>query len=197
MSPATFIKSAARATDFPADTGREAAFVGRSNSGKSTALNLLAGVRKLARVSKTPGRTQLVNFFAAGEDRRLVDLPGYGFARVPADVQERWEQVLSTYLVERQSLTGLVLTVDIRRGLTPLDVQLLAWLKPRALPLILLLTKADKLSRGAGLAQQHAVAKKLGAGAQVTRFSSIDREGVERARGWLTDWLGPLGSEES
>ena len=197
MAPATFIKSAARATDFPADTGREAAFVGRSNSGKSTALNLLAGVRKLARVSKTPGRTQLVNFFAAGEDRRLVDLPGYGFARVAAEVQERWEQVLSTYLLERQSLVGLVVTVDIRRGLTPLDAQLLAWLKPRALRLIILLTKADKLSRGAGLAQQHALAKELGAGAQVTRFSSIDRDGVEQARDWLADWLGSSGREES
>ncbi len=195
MAPPTFIKSAARVTDFPADTGREAAFVGRSNSGKSTALNLLAGVRKLARVSKTPGRTQLVNFFAAGEDRRLVDLPGYGFARVAADVQERWEQVLSTYLLERQSLVGLVVTVDIRRGFTPLDRQLLAWLEPRALPLIVLLTKADKLSRGAGLAQQHAVAKELGAGAHVTRFSSIDRDGVEQARGWLTDWLESGGRE--
>jgi len=191
VGPATFIKSAARATDFPADAGREAAFVGRSNSGKSTALNLLAGVRKLARVSKTPGRTQLVNFFAAGDDRRLVDLPGYGFARVAADVQEQWERVLSTYLLERQSLVGLVVTVDIRRGLTPLDKQLLQWLKPRALPLIVLLTKADKLSRGAGLAQQHAVAKQLGAGAHLTRFSAIDREGVERARGWLEDWLRP------
>jgi GTP-binding protein len=197
VSPATFIKSASRATDFPADTGREAAFVGRSNSGKSTALNLLAGVRKLARVSKTPGRTQLVNFFAAGEDRRLVDLPGYGFARVAADVQERWEQVLSTYLLERQSLVGLVLTVDIRRGLTPLDAQLLQWLKPRALPLMVLLTKADKLSRGAGLAQQRAVAKELGARAHLTRFSAIDREGVEQAQGWLTDWLEPDGSPES
>jgi GTP-binding protein len=157
----------------------------------------LAGVRKLARVSKTPGRTQLVNFFAAGEDRRLVDLPGYGFARVPADVQERWEQVLSAYLLERQSLVGLVLTVDIRRGLTPLDTQLLAWLKPRALPLMVLLTKADKLSRGAGLAQQLAVGKKLVAGARLTRFSSIDRAGVEQARGWLEDWLKSGGSEES
>jgi GTP-binding protein len=195
--PTTFIKSAARATDFPPDTGREVAFVGRSNSGKSTALNLLAGVRKLARVSKTPGRTQLVNFFAAGENRRLVDLPGYGFARVTADVQERWEQVLSTYLLERQSLVGLVLTVDIRRGLTPLDRQLLGWLSPRALPLIVLLTKADKLSRGAGLAQQWAVGKELGAGAQLTRFSSIDREGVEQARGWLEERLGPGSSEDS
>ncbi len=196
MAPATFIKSAARATDFPPDTGREAAFIGRSNSGKSTALNLLAGVRKLARVSKTPGRTQLVNFFAAGKDRRLVDLPGYGFARVPADVQERWEQVLSTYLLERQSLVGLVLTVDIRRGLTPLDTQLLEWLRPRALPLMVLLTKADKLSRGAGLAQQRVVGKALRAGAHLARFSSIDREGVEQARGWLEDWLGPNGAQE-
>ncbi|MEO8463890.1 MAG: ribosome biogenesis GTP-binding protein YihA/YsxC [Gammaproteobacteria bacterium] len=197
MVPATFIKSAARPADFPPDTGREAAFVGRSNSGKSTALNLLAGVRKLARVSKTPGRTQLVNFFAAAEDRRLVDLPGYGFARVTAEVQERWERTLSTYLLERQSLVGLVVTVDIRRGLTPLDRQLLAWLKPRALPLIVLLTKADKLSRGAGLAQQQAVGKELGAIAHVTRFSSIDRDGVEPARGWLTGWLGAQGSEDS
>jgi len=197
VGPASFIKSAARATDFPADTGREAAFVGRSNSGKSTALNLLAGVRKLARVSKTPGRTQLLNFFTAGDDRRLVDLPGYGFSRVPADVQERWERVLSTYLLERQSLVGLVLTVDIRRGLTPLDRQLLGWLKPRTLPLIVLLTKADKLSRGAGLAQQQAVGKQLGPDARLTRFSAIDRAGVEQARGWLEGWLESGGSEDS
>ena len=105
--------------------------------------------------------------------------------------------MLSTYLLERQSLVGLVLTVDIRRGFTPLDTQLLEWLKPRALPLIVLLTKADKLSRGAGLAQQHAVSKELGAGAHVTRFSAIDREGVEQARGWLEDWLSPAGPEES
>lgn len=197
MASATFIKSAARAADFPADTGRELAFVGRSNSGKSTALNLLAGVRKLARVSKTPGRTQLVNFFAFGADRRLVDLPGYGFARVAADVRERWERTLSTYLLERQSLVGLVLTVDIRRGLTPLDTQLLEWLEPRSLPLIVLLTKADKLSRGAGLAQQRAVAKGLSAGAQLARFSAIDREGVEQARAWLEDRLGADSSQDS
>jgi GTP-binding protein len=194
---ATFIKSAARAADFPADTGRELALVGRSNSGKSTALNLLAGARKLARVSKTPGRTQLVNFFAFGEHRRLVDLPGYGFARVAAEVRERWERTLSTYLLERRSLVGLVLTVDIRRGLTPLDVQLLDWLEPRSLPPIVLLTKADKLSRGAGLAQQRAVAKELRPGAQVTRFSAIDREGVEQARDWLEQRLAGAGLEES
>lgn len=197
MALATFIKSAARAADFPADTGREVAFVGRSNSGKSTALNLLAGVRKLARVSKTPGRTQLVNFFALAEDRRLVDLPGYGFARVTGDVQQRWERTLSRYLLERRSLAGVVLTVDIRRGLGPLDWQLLAWLAPRSLPLMVLLTKADKLGRGAGLAGQLAVGKELGAGARVARFSAIDRQGVEQARGWLDEWLRVGSSEES
>jgi GTP-binding protein len=197
VAPATFIKSAARAADFPTDTGREVAFVGRSNSGKSTALNLLAGVHKLARVSKTPGRTQLVNFFSVGEGRRLVDLPGYGFARVTADVQQRWERTLSAYLLGRQSLVGLVLTVDIRRGLGPLDRQLLAWLKPRSLPLMVLLTKADKLRRGAGLDQHQAVGRELGAGTRLARFSAIDREGVEEARGWLAARLGPEGSEES
>ncbi len=115
----------------------------------------------------------------------------------PADVQEQWEKVLSTYLAERQSLVGLVLTVDIRRGFTPLDTQLLDWLKPRALPLMVLLTKADKLSRGAGLAQQQVVGKELGAAAHLTRFSAIDREGVERARGWLTDWLESSASDDS
>ena len=174
----------------------EVAFIGRSNVGKSSLLNALVGRKGLARVSTTPGKTTLLNAFRL-PDFYLVDLPGYGFARVAADVQERWERVLSAYLLERQSLVGLVLTVDIRRGLTPLDLQLLAWLKPRALPLIVLLTKADKLSRGAGLAQQHAVGRQLGAGAHLTRFSAIDRQGVDEARGWLTDWLGPAGSEES
>lgn len=197
MTYATFIKSAARTADFPPDTGREVAFVGRSNSGKSTALNLLAGVRKLARVSKTPGRTQLVNFFTYGEDRRLVDLPGYGFARVAPDVQARWEKVLSAYLMQRESLAGLVLTVDIRRGLTPLDRQLLAWLRPRGLPLLVLLTKADKLGRGAGMACEHEVAKELDGDVRLVRLSSIDRRGVEEARGCITDWLGPDAAEES
>ena len=190
MATATFIKSAARSGGFPPDVGREVAFVGRSNSGKSTALNLLAGVRKLARVSKTPGRTQLVNFFAVGEDRRLVDLPGYGFARVTADMKQNWERLLGAYLLERRSLVGLVLTVDIRRGLTPLDRQLLGWLEPRGLPLIVLLTKADKLSRGAGLAVQHAVSAELGADARVTRFSAPGGDGVELARGWVAEWIG-------
>lgn len=189
MTPATFIKSAASPANFPGDTGREVAFVGRSNSGKSTAVNLLAGVRKLARVSKTPGRTQLINFFACGDDRRLVDLPGYGFARVAPVVQARWRRLLEAYLGERESLVGLVLTVDIRRGLTPLDEALLQWIEPRQLAVMILLTKADKLSRGAGLARQHQVADAVAPGVLLTRFSAMSRDGVEDARAWLESWL--------
>ena len=190
MPTAVFLKSAASPSDFPADTDREVAFVGRSNSGKSTAVNLIAGAHKLARVSKTPGRTQLINFFSLGERCRLVDLPGYGFARVPPDVQARWQRLLETYLRERTSLVGLVITVDIRRGLTQLDLQLLRWLEPRELPVAILLTKADKLSRGAGMAQQREVAKALLPSTRLTRFSSLTRDGVAEARAWLDGWLG-------
>lgn len=188
VSSPIFLKSAANPKDFPSDTGREVAFVGRSNSGKSTAINLIAGVRKLARVSKTPGRTQLVNFFEVGPDRRLVDLPGYGFARVTPQTKDRWRVLLETYLRSRRSLAGLMLTVDIRRGLSPLDVQLLSWLEPLELPVGLLLTKADKLSRGAGLARQHEVAARAG-NAEITRFSALGRDGVADARAWLDRWL--------
>lgn len=140
MQTAEFLTSAASAAGFPPDTGREVAFVGRSNSGKSTALNLIAGAR-VARVSKTPGRTQLINFFALGEERRLVDLPGYGFARVAPEVQRRWRTALEVYLRERASLVALVVTVDIRRGLTQLDEDLLRWLEARRpLPLAVLST---------------------------------------------------------
>src|SRR5688572_24675194 len=165
---AVFIKSAANPHDFPADTGCEVAFVGRSNSGKSTAVNLVTGARKLARVSKTPGRTQLLNFFAFGEGRRLVDLPGYGFARVAPDVQARWRRSLETYLRERESLAGLVVTMDIRRGVTLLDDTLLRWLEPRELPVAILLTKADKLSRGAAMAQERKLAVELGPTVRLT-----------------------------
>lgn len=188
MSP-TFLKSAASPKDFPIDEGREVAFVGRSNSGKSSAINLITGASKLARVSKTPGRTQLINFFALAPDRRLVDLPGYGFARVPAGVKDRWRGLIEAYLGERRSLVGLMLTVDIRRGLTALDEQLLAWLGPRELPLVLLLTKADKLSRGAAMGRQHDVARRIGGDARVLRFSALHGDGADEARGCLAEWL--------
>jgi GTP-binding protein len=186
---AVFIKSAARPADFAPDTGREVAFVGRSNSGKSTAVNVITGARKLARVSKTPGRTQLLNFFSLGEERRLVDLPGYGFARVAPDVQALWRRSLEAYLSTRASLMGLVVTMDIRRGLTPLDDTLLRWLEPRELPVAVLLTKADKLSRGAGIAQERAVQKAVGAAVKLTRFSALTGDGVPQAQAWIEAWL--------
>jgi GTP-binding protein len=190
VTSAVFLKSAATPPDFPADTGREVAFVGRSNSGKSTAVNVITGARKLARVSKTPGRTQLLNFFSLGEDRRLVDLPGYGFARVARDVQARWQRSLEAYLSSRASLKGLIVTMDIRRGMTRLDEQLLRWLEShRELPVAVLLTKADKLSRNEGMAQQRALAAALGPGARVTRFSAISGDGVEDAKAWIETWL--------
>jgi len=186
---AVFIKSAARPADFPPDTGREVAFVGRSNSGKSTAVNVITGARKLARVSKTPGRTQLLNFFSFGEERRLVDLPGYGFARVAPDVQALWRRSLEAYLSTRASLAGLVVTMDIRRGMTPLDDTLLRWLEPRDLSVAVLLTKADKLSRSAGLAQERALQKTVGAAVKLTRFSALTGDGVPEAQTWIEAWL--------
>ncbi len=189
MSSPVFLKSAAKRADFPADAGREVAFVGRSNSGKSTAVNLVTGARKLARVSKTPGRTQLINFFELAPGRRLVDLPGYGFARVPPQLRESWRGLLEAYFADRRSLAGLVLTVDIRRGLGPLDVQMLEWTAPLDLPVGVLLTKADKLGRGAGLAAERAAAKQLTERAAVVRFSAIDRQGVDEAQNWLEAWL--------
>jgi GTP-binding protein len=189
---AVFIKSAASPADFPADTGREVAFVGRSNSGKSTAVNLVTGARKLARVSKTPGRTQLLNFFSLGEDRRLVDLPGYGFARVAPETQARWRTALETYLRDRASLKGLFVTMDIRRGMTSLDEQLLRWLEPAGLPVAVLLTKADKLSRGAGMTQERALAAELGPDIKLTRFSALTGDGVDQAQAWVQAWLEPV-----
>ena len=189
MPTAVFIKSAARPADFPPDTGREVAFVGRSNSGKSTAVNVITGARKLARVSKTPGRTQLLNFFSFGEERRLVDLPGYGFARVAPDVQALWRRSLEAYLSTRASLAGLVVTMDIRRGMTPLDDTLLRWLEPRDLPVAVLLTKADKLSRSAGLAQERALQNTVGAAIKLTRFSALTGDGVPEAQTWIEAWL--------
>jgi GTP-binding protein len=188
---AEFIKSAASPADFPPDTGKEVAFVGRSNSGKSTAVNVVAGARKLARVSKTPGRTQLLNFFAFGEGRRLVDLPGYGFARVSPQMQARWRQSLERYLTERESLAGLVVTMDIRRGVTPLDDQLLRWLEPRGVPVAVLLTKSDKLSRSAAIAAERKLTAELGPSIKVARFSALTGDGVSHAQAWIEGWLGP------
>ena len=187
MFSPVFIKSAAHPRDFPLDRGLEVALVGRSNSGKSTALNCLVGTRKLARVSKTPGRTQLINFFAVGDERRLVDLPGYGFARVPRATQARWAGLIENYLGTRESLAGLFLTVDVRRGLMEPDRRMLEGARERGIPLTLLVTKADKLSRPA--AEQGRATVERAAGVATILFSALTKQGADEARARLEEWL--------
>ena len=145
---ATFLTSAPDIKALPADTGIEVAFAGRSNAGKSSALNTLTRQNGLARTSKTPGRTQLINTFALAENQRLIDLPGYGFAKVPLAVKEKWQKALSEYLMKRQSLKGIVVLMDIRHPLKDLDQDLIHWAVQSNLQVLLLLTKADKLSPG-------------------------------------------------
>jgi len=189
--PASFITSAASAEGFPDDSGAEVAVVGRSNSGKSSAINRIVGHGKLARVSKTPGRTQLINFFDLGPGRRLVDLPGYGFARVPERVRAEWGTLIEAYFRRRRSLRGLVLTVDIRRGLLDSDRTMLEWSDSLRLPTLILLTKADKLSRGKATSQRLQLERELGTLAGVVLFSAVDGTGADAAREQLEAWLAP------
>ena len=192
MHAATFIKSASEPKGFPPDDGAEVAFVGRSNSGKSSAVNAVTGTRKLARVSKTAGRTQLVNFFQVAADRRVVDLPGYGFARVAPEVRQRWRGLLEGYFRARRSLRGIVVTVDIRRGLKELDEVMIDWAAALDLPVLLLLTKSDKLGRSA-IARQRAEVEKAAArrrsDSEVLVFSALTTEGVDEARAVLERWF--------
>ncbi|HEU0196911.1 MAG TPA: ribosome biogenesis GTP-binding protein YihA/YsxC [Nevskiaceae bacterium] len=148
LRDARFMLSAARLPQLPDDDWPEVAFVGRSNAGKSSALNRLCQQRALARVSRTPGRTQLINLFTLPGDRRLVDLPGYGFAKAPPDTRRKWEALVGRYVAERRNLVGLILLMDIRHPLQPLDLQMLDWAAAHGRPVHILLTKADKLSRG-------------------------------------------------
>lgn len=189
MSAPEFLTSAADRSGFLPPDELEIAFVGRSNSGKSSALNALAGVRKLARVSKTPGRTQLINFFRLAPGRRLVDLPGYGFARVPPAVQASWQRLLESYLADRPVLRGLVITVDIRRGLTDLDRQMLAWAASLDLPARVLLTKADKVSRGQAAKQRLETAAEAPGTAPIV-FSALTRVGLDDLRRAMDELYG-------
>lgn len=186
---AQFLTSAFQLSQLYPDEGLEIAFAGRSNAGKSTAINRLARQKSLCKTSKTPGRTQLINFFQLDEQRRLVDLPGYGFAKVPKKIRQHWGQVLSRYLLERQSLQGLIIVVDIRRGLTELDWGLIEMVN-RNLPLHILLTKADKLSRSAVRKAASGVERCLpGPRHSLSTLSIVDRRGLEslqqRCRSWL------------
>lgn len=182
-----FLLSAPHARAFPPDDRPEIAFAGRSNAGKSSALNVLCGRRGLARTSKTPGRTQALNFFAAGPGR-LVDLPGYGFARVPPKVRAAWQSLVEGYLARRRGLRGVVLLMDARRPLTDFDRQLLDWGAERNLAFHVLLTKADKLGRGAATHTLREVKTSLPNHA-VQLFSATRRTGLDEARARVETWL--------
>ncbi|MGB5165814.1 MAG: ribosome biogenesis GTP-binding protein YihA/YsxC [Woeseiaceae bacterium] len=186
---ARFIKSANQPQQFVADVDAEVAVAGRSNAGKSSAINIIVNRRQFARVSKTPGRTQLVNFFELREGHRLVDLPGYGFAKVADRMRRHWGELLSTYFETRQSLRGLLLIVDIRRRLTEFDAQMIEFAKLVDLPVHLLLTKADKLKRGQAAKALLEVRRDLGATATVQLFSALNRQGEEEARDMLETLL--------
>ncbi|MFZ0467833.1 MAG: ribosome biogenesis GTP-binding protein YihA/YsxC [Thiogranum sp.] len=189
---AQFLTSVPEVRLAPPDTGAEAAFAGRSNAGKSSALNAITAQRSLARTSKTPGRTQQINFFDLGDDRRLVDLPGYGYAKVPQAMKDRWQRHLAEYLRVRQSLRGLVLLMDCRHPLTEFDQNMLSWCTDAGLPVHILLTKADKLKRGPASSVLLAVRKQLPEWhpqASVQLFSALKNAGVDAAREVLSSWL--------
>lgn len=190
---ARFHLSAHHLRDLPPASGIEVAFAGRSNAGKSSALNTLANHNRLAFVSKQPGRTQLINFFTLGDDKHLVDLPGYGYAKVPEAMRMHWQNVLSRYLSERQSLSGLVLVMDSRHPLTPLDRQMLDWFCPSGKPVHVLLTKSDKLSRSESTITLNKVRKELhtlwGDKITVQLFSSLKKQGVDEAEKVLGEWF--------
>ena len=187
---ARFQTSAASLSQMPADEGVEVAFIGRSNAGKSSAINAITGIGKLARTSKTPGRTQLMNCFELDAHKRLVDLPGYGFAKVPQAVKVRWHHFINDYLSDRACLRGLVLLMDIRHPLKDSDQQMLDWTHCYDIPVLVLLTKADKLKRGAMAAAVLSVKKTLDSPLiQVQPFSALNKTGVEQARAKLLQWF--------
>lgn len=188
LHQAQFEFGAAQLSQLPADSGAEVAFAGRSNAGKSSAINALTGRKQLAFVSKTPGRTQQINYYRVEQGRYLVDLPGYGFARVPAAVQRSWQQVLSRYLQTRRALRALVVIMDSRHPLTDLDAQMLEWFGQTGKPVLVLLTKADKLNRQEQTRTLRSVRQAVESDfphCTVQLFSSVTRLGVNEARGFI------------
>lgn len=181
---AKFINSAPNLKHAPPDHGLEVAFAGRSNAGKSSALNTLTRQNALARISKTPGRTQMLNFFEIDEHRRFVDLPGYGFATAPLAIKQQWQKAIEEYMNRRKSLCGIVLVMDVRHPLTEFDWLMLEWCGHAELPVHILLTKADKLNFGAAKNALLQVQKELGDAPiplSVQLFSSLKKNGVDEA----------------
>ena len=192
---AAFLTTVAHLRDLPADAVREVAFAGRSNAGKSSAINTLAGRVRLAYVSKTPGRTQHLNYFTLADGKYFVDLPGYGYAKAPLEIRAQWEGLIGPYLGKREQLAGLVVIMDIRRPLTDLDLRLIDWFRPTGRPIHILLSKADKLSRQEQSKTLRSVKAELATwgGAElysVQLFSSLKKTGVEEAEAVLAGWLG-------
>lgn len=190
---ARFLTAATRIEQAPPDQGFEIAFAGRSNAGKSSAINTICHQRALARTSKTPGRTQLLIFFNLDEERRLVDLPGYGYARVSEAIKLEWQAHMAAYLERRQSLKGLVIVMDSRHPLADYDRQMLAWGRRAGLSVLLLLTKSDKLKRGALLTTARAVERETASTdgkVQVLTFSALTQTGVAPVQSWLDHQLG-------
>jgi len=189
---AAFLLSAAELEQLPADRGKEVAFIGRSNAGKSSAINTITGIKGLARTSKTPGRTQFINLFAIDERNRLVDLPGYGYAKAPASVSQSWIKKVNQYLKTRRCLRGLILIMDIRHPLKEQDQRVIEWSVKCKLPIHILLTKADKLKQNPALGTLQQVKKAIsqyGDLVTVQLFSSHDKTGLEEAYQKLNSWF--------
>ncbi|VAX00376.1 GTP-binding protein EngB [hydrothermal vent metagenome] len=194
----SFLISVPKPKQAPADEGSEVAFAGRSNAGKSSALNAITQRKALARISKTPGRTQHLVFFSLDQERRLVDLPGYGFAKVPARVKREWGEAMSNYFETRKSLQGLVLLMDVRHPLTDFDQQMLQWCDSVNMRVHILLTKADKLKKGPAKASFLQVQKAVAAYSLVSiqLFSATKKLGLEQAQALVLDWLNPESKSE-
>ncbi len=184
--------SASQLSEAPEDQGKEVAFAGRSNAGKSSAINALTRQNGLARISKTPGRTQLLNFFEIDEQRKFVDLPGYGYAKVPLAVKKKWHKMMETYLHKRDALCGIVLVMDVRHPLTDFDMQMIEWCEYTQLPLHILLTKADKLNFGAAKNTLFKVQKQLSdvdVSVTLQLFSSLKKTGIDDVHQVLDQWF--------
>ena len=189
FTKATYVLNAHRLDQLPADTGLEVAFAGRSNAGKSSAINALTRRRALARTSKTPGRTQQIVIFELDEDHRLADLPGYGYAKVPEKLRDHWKKIMRDYFHQRSSLAGVVLIMDVRHPLKPFDIQMLEWCDAFNVPCHVLLTKVDKLKRGPACSTLLKVEKMLPESTSIQLFSAKTRAGVDELVKRLCGWL--------
>ena len=185
---ATYVVSAHRLSQLPADTGLEVAFAGRSNAGKSSAINTLTCQKSLARTSKTPGRTQQIVIFSIDAERRIADLPGYGYARVPEKLKAHWRELMALYFERRRSLRGVVLVMDIRHPMRPFDTQMLKWCGAARLPCHILLTKADKLKRGPAKSTLLSLRKTLPQGSSAQLYSTREAQGRDELIAILNRW---------